>query len=140
MSKNLLYLLTILEAIEKILIYKDDYSKSKDFYEADDQKSFNATLNLLTAIGEEIKKIDDSLKQKNKIINWRALAGLRDIIAHNYRGIDKYLIWDIINNELIELKSVCIGLLKIIKPNKKELLEYLSTEFYKHIAYLKDKI
>ncbi|MFZ4085829.1 MAG: hypothetical protein ACOYK1_09915, partial [Vampirovibrionia bacterium] len=61
MNKNLISSLTILEAIEKILIYSSEYQSYSDFLWANDQKDFNATANLLIAIGEEVKNIDHNL-------------------------------------------------------------------------------
>ena len=66
-SKNMLYILTILEAIEKIFYYAKDYEDDEQFFYADKQVYFNATVNLLIAIGEENKKIEDGLKTSQNI-------------------------------------------------------------------------
>mgnify|MGYP003544107494 CR=1 FL=1 len=64
-SKNLTYILTILEAIEKISYYSKEFKDEEEFYLANKQLNFNATVNLLSAICEENKKIDDNLKTAN---------------------------------------------------------------------------
>ena len=51
-SKNLTYILTILEAIEKISYYSKEFEDEEEFYFANKQLNFNATVNLLIAIGE----------------------------------------------------------------------------------------
>ena len=66
-SKNILYILTMLEAIEKIFIYSADFEDEEKFYFANKQLNFNASVNLLIAIGEENKKINEELKTSNKI-------------------------------------------------------------------------
>ena len=66
-SKNLTYILTILEAIEKIFYYSKEFKDEEEFYFANKQLNFNASVNLLIAIGEENKKIDKELKTSNKI-------------------------------------------------------------------------
>ena len=58
-SKNILYILTMLEAIEKIFIYSADFENEEEFYLANEQLNFNASVNLRIAIGEENKKIDE---------------------------------------------------------------------------------
>ena len=63
-SKNMLYILTMLEAIEKVFIYSSDFVDEQEFYDANRQLNFNATVNLLIAIGEENKKIDKDLKNE----------------------------------------------------------------------------
>jgi hypothetical protein len=50
-EKNLVYVLTILEAIEKIKIYSSDFENPDDFLWANQQLNFNGTVNLLIAIG-----------------------------------------------------------------------------------------
>jgi len=52
-SKNILYILTMLESIEKIFIYSSDFEDEEKFYFANKQLNFNATANLLISIGEE---------------------------------------------------------------------------------------
>ena len=61
-SKNVLYILTMLEAIEKIFIYSADFEDEEEFYFANKQLNFNASVNLLIAIGEENKKINEELR------------------------------------------------------------------------------
>ena len=78
-SKNMLYILTILEAIEKIFYYSQDYDDAELFFYADKQLHFNASVNLLIAIGEENKKIEDGLKVSKKI-NWKNVSAMRDVI------------------------------------------------------------
>ncbi len=52
-SKNMLYILTMLEAIEKVFIYSSGFVDEEEFYDANRQLNFNATVNLLIAIGED---------------------------------------------------------------------------------------
>jgi len=76
-SRNMLYILTILEAIEKIFLYCDSFQNEEQFYYANKQLNFNATVNLLIAIGEENKKIDEKLKQVDTV-NWKSISAMRD--------------------------------------------------------------
>lgn len=136
-ENNLLYILTILEAIEKIKIYTAKYDKANDFMWDDHQRNFNASVNLLIAIGEESKKIDNNLKTKYPGINWKAIAGMRDKLAHDYRGIDPEITWEIIKNNLDDLKDTLVEILKGIDSDNEVLLEALKSEYYKHLDYLK---
>ena len=117
MNKNILYLLSILEAIEKIKVYRSGFNNANDFFEANLQKEFNATLNLLIAIGEEARKIDDKLKSMIDF-DWKSVVGLRNFLSHNYRGIDPNIIWDIVTNRLDKLKEICVLLVKKIGVKK----------------------
>lgn len=138
-NKNLTYILTILEAIEKISYYSQDFKDEEEFFYANKQLNFNATVNLLIAIGEENKKIDDKLKISTKI-NWKNISAMRDKISHNYRGIDESMVWDIIQNYLPILKVLLIEILPKIEDHKLYIKEALSSEYYEDLIYLKDII
>lgn len=135
-DKNLLYILSILESIEKIAIYSKEFENEDEFLWAFDQINFNASLNLLLAIGEESKKIDPSLKTKHQQINWIEIEGLRNRIAHDYRGLDPGIVWDIIKNYLPELKNALIDILKEIKFDRKILQKVVGSKYYLHLNYL----
>ncbi|MGB5793529.1 DUF86 domain-containing protein [Poseidonibacter sp.] len=134
-SKNLLYILTMLEAIEKIAIYSSDFKNEEEFYSANKQLNFNATVNLLIAIGEENKKIDDQLKLSNKI-NWKNISAMRDKISHNYRGVDESMVWEIVKEYLPKLKELLVEMLPKIENNELYIKEALKTKFYEDLGYL----
>jgi len=94
MSKNRLSLLSILEAIEKIDTYTDGFKDAETFYF--DSKSFDATMMQFIVIGEMIDRLDESFKKENPQIAWVKIKNFRNIVAHNYFGIDADEIWDII--------------------------------------------
>lgn len=136
MFNNVLYILTMLEAIEKSFIYTQKFINADDFFRTDDQLYFNATVNLLIAIGEESKKIDNEMKSRHDEVNWKLLAGLRDKISHNYRGIDPTIIWNIIKNDLTVLKKSLISLLQDTTIDSTLLHTIVQTDYYKHLTYL----
>jgi len=99
-QKNLLYILTILENIEKIKIDSNAFANADDFLWANQQMNFNGTVNLLIAIGEETKKIDTQLKAQFSNIEWKSISGFRDKMSHDYRGIDPHIVWNVIHTDL----------------------------------------
>jgi len=135
-KKNLTYILTILEAIEKIFIYTKDIDNADKFYKTNEQLYFNATQILLLVIGEESKKIDYDLKDKFQEIPWHLIAGLRNRIAHDYRSIDPNISFDIIQNYLPELKKVLIQMISKIEYEDGFLERIVQTDYYKHLKYL----
>jgi uncharacterized protein with HEPN domain len=56
-------------------------------------------------IGEIISRLDENFKTSHSEIPWQKIKDFRNIIAHDYFGIDADEIWDIINNKLLPLKS-----------------------------------
>jgi len=50
----------------------------------------------LEIIGEAAKQIPEEVRQKYNHIDWRAIAGMRDRLIHDYLGVDYDLVWDVI--------------------------------------------
>ena len=103
MSKVKLSLLSIIEAIEKIERYTMSYSCGDEFYH--DERDFDATMMQFVVIGEMISKLDDNFKEESSSIPWQKIKDFRNIVAHNYFGIDADEIWEIITTKIKPLKS-----------------------------------
>jgi uncharacterized protein with HEPN domain len=74
-KRNFTYILTILEAIEKIYIYTKDIKSADELYTHNEQMNFNACQILLLVIGEETKKIAENLKEEHTNIPWNLISG-----------------------------------------------------------------
>jgi uncharacterized protein with HEPN domain len=59
----------------------------------------------LEVIGEASKAVPETVRLSHPEVDWRKIAGLRDILIHQYFGIDAELIWDIIKNKLTALEN-----------------------------------
>lgn len=95
-----LYLDDIQEACEKILRYTDGLGF--DEFVTDD-KTFDAVIRNLEIIGEAAKHIPPEMREHYPHIKWAKIAGLRDIVAHEYFGLDIDILWDIVQNHVPEL-------------------------------------
>ena len=69
----------------------------------------------LEVIGEAAKSLSKDIKDKHKDVEWKKISGLRNILAHEYFGIDVEIVWDITKNKLPELKS---AISRILSPHK----------------------
>ena len=136
-DNNLIYLFTILEAIEKINLYTEDINDDEEFYYANNQMNFNAVVNLLIAIGEENKKIDQTIKNDHPF-NWNDISKMRDKISHNYRGINPYMVWDIIQNSIPNYKELLLNILPKVDEFQEALSDALDSKFYIHLDYLRN--
>ncbi|HMP28844.1 MAG TPA: DUF86 domain-containing protein [Saprospiraceae bacterium] len=137
-NKNLIYVLTILESIEKIKIYTIKFKDADEFYNSEDQLQFNAVLKLISVIGEESNKIESDFLQNNSKVNWRAIKDMRNRIVHDYRGIDQFIVFSIVKENLDAIKVELMNLfdhLKIELSND-DLNEILSSHYYRHLSYL----
>lgn len=139
-NRNITFICTILECIEKAFIYSHNFADADSFAWANDQMNFNATWGLLLAIGEESKKIDADLKKEYPQIPWQQMAGMRNYLAHDYRGVDKELVYQTSRSSLRELKTVLIDMISRVDYEVGALTEALDSPYYRHIQYLRDKL
>lgn len=87
----------IQEAIRKINSYVKMLDQD-DFFE--DTKTQDAVVRNLEIVGETIKNISETLKEKYPQIQWKELARLRDKLIHHYFGVNYDIVWHVVKNEL----------------------------------------
>lgn len=94
-------LLHILESIEEIEKYI--YGVSFDTFLENSMMRF-ASVKQIEIIGEAANNITEEVKSKFSDIQWRQITGLRHVLVHEYFGVDTKLIWQIISDDIPELK------------------------------------
>lgn len=87
----------ILEAITKI----NRYTRGTAFTDfSQDERTIDAVVRNLEIIGEAARRIPDDVKAESQDIDWKAIHGLRNRIAHEYSGLSLTIIWEIIQSDL----------------------------------------
>jgi uncharacterized protein with HEPN domain len=91
------YLQDILAAAEKIGRYVQGMSREAL---AADSKTLDAVVRNLEIIGEAAKSVPEEVRVAHGDVEWKRIAGLRDILIHQYFGVDTDIVWDIVQNKL----------------------------------------
>ena len=113
-----LYIQDILDSIKKIKTYTKGTSKDKF---KKNSLLVDAVARNLEIIGEASKRIPTDIKRQIPDIPWKKIVGLRNMLIHEYSGIDKEIIWDILENKLDVLASSLKPFAVLKKsPNKKK--------------------
>lgn len=107
MKDDKVFLQTILECIVKIERYTN--SGKQKFMSSDLIQ--DAVIRNLEIVGEATKRVSQGTKERHQEIPWRQMAGLRDVLIHDYMGISLKIVWNVVQNELPQLKTKIIELL-----------------------------
>jgi len=106
-----LYLEDILEACERVA----SYTEQVDFASfAADRMRVDAVVRNLEIIGEAVKNIPEAQRALAPAVEWRKIAGLRDVVAHQYFAVNLTILWDIIENRLGQLRHETAALLRLL--------------------------
>jgi len=113
MKDDTLYLIHISESIDKIESYMTglDYASFVENVMVQD-----AVLRNLQVLAESSQRLSNDFKNQHPEIEWYKIAGLRNILVHDYLGIDFETIWGVASSRLSELKVVILRALKEHSP------------------------
>ena len=100
----------IRESIHNLELWNAPYSDVNEMLiSPDGVKTLAADCMLIEAIGEGFKRIDERTNQmllpSRPEIPWKAVKGMRDHIAHGYFDINNELVWDVVKNDLPDLRD-----------------------------------
>lgn len=99
----------ILKCAERIVDYTSGYDFEKFVF---DIKTYDAVLRNLEIIGEAVKNIPEDVRKEYEFVEWKKIAGLRDIVIHDYFGVNDDIIWDIVKNKIPQLKNDMLSIKK----------------------------
>ncbi|MBX2972772.1 MAG: DUF86 domain-containing protein [Flavobacteriales bacterium] len=104
MSKrgDALLLADMLEAVERILRYTDGMAL-EDF--AEDELVQDGVVRNFEIVGEASRHLSEDLRARYPAMDWRGIRDFRNILVHEYFGVDLGIIWHIIQRDLPQLRS-----------------------------------
>jgi uncharacterized protein with HEPN domain len=101
MKGDRVYLRHILDAVEKIEAY---IMVGRDAFMATSHWQ-DAVIRQLEIIGEATKRLSQDLRARHTMVPRRRIAGLRDVLIHDYMGVDLAAVWKITQRDLPALKK-----------------------------------
>lgn len=115
MKKDIkVFIQDILESIELIEDYTKGVDEEKFLDEDDNIQMKDAIIRRLEIIGEAVKNIPDGFKKGYPDIPWKSIAGMRDILIHEYFGVKLERVWKTAKEDLPELREAISKILKEI--------------------------
>ena len=104
------YLADIIDSIERIQQYVDGVTQEE--FAANLEKQ-DAVVRRLEIIGEAVKQISITTRTNHPAVPWRHMAGMRDMLIHQYFGISDQIVWETVTEELPPL----LPLLRTMLPD-----------------------
>ena len=95
-----LYLEDILEACKRVQVYTHGFTIEQF---VTNNLVYDAVLRNIEIIGEAAKHIPNDIQHQYPQIDWRRIAGMRDIVAHHYFSIHDEIVWDVVSNKIPSL-------------------------------------
>ena len=106
------YLNDIYASIEKGISFKENMTYEE--FKKDEKTQF-ALVRAIEIIGEASKKIPEEIKNQSEEIPWREISGMRDVLVHDYFGINTAVVWETAKEDLPELKEKILKLINDLK-------------------------
>jgi uncharacterized protein with HEPN domain len=101
MKDDRLYLVHIQECIARI----EEYVAGGQQAFMDSQLIQDAVLRNLQVLAESTQRLSDAIKARSSDVDWRAIAGFRNVLVHDYLGVDATAVWKMVQQDLPRLKD-----------------------------------
>jgi uncharacterized protein with HEPN domain len=109
MKKETFFLQHIIDSINILENYIKNLTKEKFLKSISKQ---DLVVRRLEIIGEAVKNLPSTFRENYPQIEWKEIAGTRDVLIHSYFAVDYDLVWNIVKKDIPKLKKVVNDILK----------------------------
>lgn len=96
----------------------EEYSEGKTVQDFMRSKSLqDMIIRRIEIIGEAVKYLPDDIKDSHSEVPWKMIAGMRDVLTHQYFGVDIEATWDVVKKDIPELKGKLLMIQKELKES-----------------------
>lgn len=92
----------IVEEADYLLKYSSELDYNKFIDDENLRRSFVRSLEI---IGEAVKNLPHDFKDAHPEVEWKKIAGMRDVLIHHYFGVNYKMVWDVVKNQVPELRK-----------------------------------
>ncbi len=107
MKDNLVYLEHIQDSLQQIIEYTANM-EAHQFY--GDRLVRDAVVRNFEVVGEAAKRLSEEFKTTNPQVDWKGMAGMRDVMIHDYLGVDYTTVWAVVSqdvpNTLVQIEKI----------------------------------
>ena len=97
MKHDIEYLRHIRDECEYILAKSDKLAQERFIQNETLKRAFVRSIEI---IGEASKNVSNEFRLKYPNIDWKKIAGMRDVLIHSYFGVDYRIVWDVVKNHV----------------------------------------
>ncbi len=99
-----LFIQDVFDCIEKINVYVSGMKSEKGL--KDNKQAYDAVMMNFIIIGEAVKNIYEEVRENHPNVKWQQIMAMRNLIVHEYWGVNEGVIWEAIEDDLPELKVI----------------------------------
>lgn len=108
MKDDRIYLGHVLECIDRI----EQYTKEGHAAFLKSPLTQDGVLRNLQTLGQSVTKLSDRVTTNSSEIDWKGIVGLRNVLVHDYLGVNLERVWEVVQNDLPGLKQKIQAILK----------------------------
>ncbi len=113
MKDDHLYLIHISECLERIEQYTTEGATA--FFS--DTRTQDAVLRNLQVMAESTQHLSEEVKAAHPIVDWRNIAGFRNVLVHDYLGVNLVRVWEVVEQYVPTLKQEITAMLQELGPS-----------------------